>query len=52
MLGLRTVAGVPDRQDRRLDRLVAAGLLERSGSRIRPTRRGLDLNNQVALAVL
>ena len=37
MLGLRTVAGVPDRRDSRLDRLVAAGLLERKAARIRPT---------------
>jgi oxygen-independent coproporphyrinogen-3 oxidase len=52
MLGLRTIAGVTAREDARLDALVAAGLLERSGARLRPTRRGLDLHNQVALAVL
>jgi oxygen-independent coproporphyrinogen-3 oxidase len=52
MLGLRTAAGVPSSDDARLDELVAAGLLVRDAERIRPTRRGLDLHNQIALAVL
>jgi oxygen-independent coproporphyrinogen III oxidase len=52
MLGLRTIAGVVDCRDARLDLLVTAGLLERTGDRVRPTRRGMDLHNQVALAVL
>jgi oxygen-independent coproporphyrinogen-3 oxidase len=52
MLGLRTMAGVEHPGDARLDGLIEAGLLERSATRIRPTRRGLDLHNQIALAVL
>lgn len=54
MLGLRTVAGVvPGRgEEGTLAELAAAGLVERSGERFRPTRRGLDLHNQVALRVL
>lgn len=54
MLGLRTVAGVvpPAGFDDPVERLVAGGLLRRRGRRVLPTRRGLDLHNQVALAVL
>jgi len=54
MLGLRTAAGLepPAGFERPLDALVEAGLLTRDGRRYAPTRRGLDLNNQVALAVL
>jgi oxygen-independent coproporphyrinogen-3 oxidase len=54
MLGLRTVAGVvpPPGFEEPLGRLGEAGLLERRGPRVVPTRRGLDLHNQVALAVL
>ncbi|MGH7765570.1 MAG: radical SAM family heme chaperone HemW [Candidatus Dormibacteraceae bacterium] len=54
MLGLRTVEGMtpPRGFDDELGRLVAAGLVERAGERVVPTRRGLDLHNQIALAVL
>jgi oxygen-independent coproporphyrinogen III oxidase len=54
MLGLRTVEGVaaPDGFDDELAGLVRAGLVERRDGRMVPTRRGLDLHNQVALAVL
>ena len=54
MLGLRTRNGLepPQGFDSRLEDLERLGLLERSGSLVRPTRRGLDLHNQVALAVL
>ncbi len=54
MLGLRTVEGmtVPHGFDAELDTLMAAGLVERTGERVVPTRRGLDLHNQIALAVL
>jgi oxygen-independent coproporphyrinogen-3 oxidase len=54
MMALRTSEGVevPARLRPALAQLEAAGLLERRGDRYRPTVRGLDLNNQVALAVL
>jgi oxygen-independent coproporphyrinogen-3 oxidase len=54
MLGLRTRNGLepPSGFDSRLEELERLGLLERLGSRVRPTRRGLDLHNQVAVAVL
>ena len=54
LLGLRTVAGVeaPAELETELARLAAAGLVERRQERVYPTRRGLDLHNQVALAVL
>jgi putative oxygen-independent coproporphyrinogen III oxidase len=54
MLGLRTRNGLepPQGFDSRVEDLVRLGLLERSGLLVRPTRRGLDLHNQVALAVL
>ncbi len=54
MLGLRTVEGVasPSGFDDELAGLVRAGLVERRDGRILPTRRGLDLHTQVALAVL
>jgi oxygen-independent coproporphyrinogen-3 oxidase len=54
MLGLRTVEGVaaPSGFEAELDGLVAAGLIERAGARLVPTRRGLDMHNQIALAVL
>ena len=32
--------------------LAQAGLIERSNGRVTPTRRGMDLHNQIALAVL
>jgi hypothetical protein len=38
--------------DDELERLNRAGLIEWSGGRVVPTRRGLDLHNQIALAVL
>jgi oxygen-independent coproporphyrinogen-3 oxidase len=54
MLGLRTVGGLepPAGFDEVLDGLLRAGLVERQGERVAPTRRGLDLHNQIALAVL
>ena len=54
MLGLRTVEGMaaPAGFDDELERLKRAGLIERAGGRVVPTRRGLDLHNQIALAVL
>lgn len=54
MLGLRTAAGVepPAGFEAPLRRLEEAGLVVRRGGRYAPTRRGLDLHNQVALAVL
>jgi oxygen-independent coproporphyrinogen-3 oxidase len=54
MLGLRTTAGIipPDGFADALGRLEAAGLVERRGELVESTLRGLDLHNQVALAVL
>src|SRR5207302_7968483 len=54
MLGLRTVAGAagPAGFDAELGRLQSAGLVRRIDGRVVPTRRGLDLHNQIALAVL
>ena len=54
LLGLRTVAGVtpPNGLEGPLHHLESAGLIAREGDRVVPTRRGLDLHNQVALAVL
>jgi len=54
MLGLRTAGGMeaPDGFDKELDELVQGGLIERHDGRIVPTRRGLDLHNQIALVVL
>ena len=54
MLGLRTLEGTPAPAgfDRELEGLVADGLVERVDGRFAPTRRGLDLHNQIALAVL
>ncbi|HET7467480.1 MAG TPA: radical SAM family heme chaperone HemW [Candidatus Dormibacteraeota bacterium] len=54
MLGLRTAEGVepPAGFDAELAGLEHAGLIERSNGRVTPTRRGMDLHNQIALAVL
>ena len=54
MLGLRTTDGMsaPPGFDSELARLQKAGLVQRVEGRIMPTRRGLDLHNQIALAVL
>jgi oxygen-independent coproporphyrinogen III oxidase len=54
MLGLRRVHGMaaPAGFERELEGLREAGLVEREGGWVRPTRRGLDLHNQIALAVL
>jgi putative oxygen-independent coproporphyrinogen III oxidase len=54
MLGLRTADGVsaPPGFQTELDQLAAAGLIERQDGRVAPTRRGMDLHNQIALAVL
>jgi len=54
MLGLRTASGMtpPEGFDSELDELVRDGLIERRGDRVVPTRRGLDLHNQIALVVL
>jgi len=54
MLGLRTASGMtpPEGFDSELDELERGGLIERQGDRVVPTRRGLDLHNQIALVVL
>ena len=54
MLGLRTIEGMPAPAgfDAELDRLVSEGLVRRIEGRVAPTRRGLDLHNQIALSVL
>jgi oxygen-independent coproporphyrinogen-3 oxidase len=54
MLGLRTAEGTEAREefDTELQALASAGLIAREGARVRPTRRGMDLHNQIALAVL
>jgi len=54
MLGLRTIEGMapPAGFEVELDGLARAGLVQRIGGRVAPTRRGLDLHNQIALAVL
>ena len=54
MLGLRTAEGMaaPRGFDAELGRLQQAGLIRRINGRIVPTRRGMDLHNQIALAVL
>ena len=54
MLGLRTAEGliVPAGFDDELTKLQKAGLVLRANGRVRPTRRGMDLHNQIALAVL
>jgi oxygen-independent coproporphyrinogen-3 oxidase len=54
MLGLRTADGMapPPGFDDDLARLAAAGLVNWVAGRVIPTRRGMDLHNQIALAVL
>jgi oxygen-independent coproporphyrinogen-3 oxidase len=54
MLGLRTAEGIapPEGFDTELTRLASDGLIERTDGRVIPTRRGMDLHNQIALAVL
>ena len=54
MLGLRTAKGMtpPPGFDDELGHLQRDGLVERVDGRVVPTRRGLDLHNQIALAVL
>ena len=54
MLGLRTADGMtaPAGFDEELGRLQVAGLVRRIDGRIQPTRRGMDMHNQIALAVL
>ena len=54
MLGLRRTSGlaVPDGFESELAELEAAGLVERHEGSARPSRRGLDLHNQIALALL
>ncbi|HEV2967779.1 MAG TPA: coproporphyrinogen-III oxidase family protein, partial [Candidatus Dormibacteraeota bacterium] len=54
MLGLRTAEGMapPPGFDPELAELVKGGLIARNGSRVAPTRRGMDMHNQIALAVL
>jgi len=42
----------PQGFDAELDALAASGLIARVDGRIVPTRRGMDLHNQIALAVL
>ena len=54
MLGLRTAEGMtpPAGFEPELAGLMAGGLIERADGRIVPTRRGMDLHNQIALSVL
>jgi hypothetical protein len=54
MLGLRTAEGVAPRPgfEDELGQLARAGLIESVDGRVAPTRRGMDLHNQIALAVL
>ena len=54
MLGLRTAEGAraPDGFEPELAGLQRAGLVRRVDGRVVPTRRGMDLHNQIALAVL
>ena len=54
MLGLRTAEGViaPRGFEEELGRLQRAGLVRRTDGRVVPTRRGMDLHNQIAMAVL
>ena len=54
MLGLRTTSGVrpPAGFEEPLAELEEAALVIRQGERFVPTRRGLDLHNRIALAVL
>jgi len=54
MLGLRTASGIepPAGFEEPLAALEKAELVVRRGRRYLPTRRGLDLHNQIALAVL
>jgi oxygen-independent coproporphyrinogen-3 oxidase len=54
MLGLRTAEGIasPSGFEPELEELVRSGLIERAEGRVVPTRRGLDVHNQIALAVL
>jgi len=54
MLGLRTASGMaaPAGFDRELAELVAGGLVATIEGKVAPTRRGMDLHNQIALAVL
>jgi len=54
MLGLRTTSGIepPAGFEKLLAALEEAQLVVRRGRRYQPTRRGLDLHNQIALAVL
>jgi hypothetical protein len=54
MLGLRTAEGLapPQGFDTELARLASDGLIQRTDGRVIPTRRGMDLHNQIALAVL
>jgi oxygen-independent coproporphyrinogen-3 oxidase len=54
MLGLRIQEGIapPAGFDSELADLAAGGLIARIDGRVVPTRRGMDLHNQIALAVL
>jgi oxygen-independent coproporphyrinogen III oxidase len=54
MLGLRTEEGMvpPAGFESELAELAAGGLVARIDGRVVPTRRGMDLHNQIALAVL
>jgi coproporphyrinogen III oxidase-like Fe-S oxidoreductase len=42
----------PEGFESELAELEAAGLIRRNEGRVTPTRRGMDLHNQIALAVL
>lgn len=54
LLGLRCTDGLPvaDTPADVIADLAAAGLVQLAGGNVRPTERGLDLHNQIALALL
>lgn len=54
MLGLRSSDGTPTGETRAevIEQLCAAGLVTVAGDRVKPTERGFDLHNQIALALL
>jgi oxygen-independent coproporphyrinogen-3 oxidase len=54
MLGLRTADGMaaPPGFEAELAELTSAGLIVSTNGRVAPTRRGMDLHNQIALSVL
>jgi len=47
MLGLRMLSGIVDDGNPHIPKLIAEGLLERNGDKIRLSRRGIDIANYV-----